>query len=384
MLQILLYYKKLPSTSFAMEIMNFFFSNVFVKNDVTLKTLIAVFENFNMDSTNNSKELSLKVLNFLLEKQNIGNLKSVIMNTSKPSLDVVGKLIVICCLSKTDVYNLKRGEEFLSEFAKNLDGDKDVGYTEEVNELIQLILLKMNYKLLIETMDLETENSNQEENSDIKCIIDEAVLDQVPKLISKSVKVLSENPPENELVNHLKNLLENAGIVINMMDQFFKYQAMNSNNWRLEKFIVKKIIPFNLQEIDQVFSLINANFKLDLKDTNEILVSLQKLFNPNLHQIVCKLVRSGEIKNLLEWTISQIQNEFCTYEPNTIGKEEFEAAKAEKKIKMKALEILITYLKHKDLSGVEFVIDAIKGSFFEYYDNVEVHTIFHVIRVSDR
>ena len=52
----------------------------------------------------------------------------------------------------------------------------------------------------------------------------------------------------------------------------------------------------------------------------------------------------------------------------------------ERKVKYQSLEILVLYLHH-DGTNTEFVVDQLKIVSFEIYDNVELHSVFNLIKL---
>jgi hypothetical protein len=325
-----------------------------------------------MDSAENARELTEKLLVFLMEKPKIGDLKSV-MNAVKPNVALMAQLLAICCLSKTDVFNLEKEDISESLILSECDS-----YSNEVDRIIELILLKSHYTLLIELEDCD-EKLKQDSQDQLKCIIDESHLEVAVKLIAQQNRVCSEQCDVDELVSCLLVILENTALLVNVMDQLFKYKALNKNSLREDKLVVQKTIAFNMQEIERIFLDIKGrSLSVDLKDTKEILNQLIILYSPKYHPLVIRFLRSLETTGLIDWTLQQINHKFCSYQNFKIGQLEFQKAKAEKLIKLKALEVAISCL-YLDTRGQQ-IVDTLKTIGFKIKDNEELHTILHVVR----
>lgn len=306
LLQVLIKYQKYPSSNFILDIINTFLSNSTKRTDVTLSTLVTILESFNLDSLENS-DLCTKILKYLFEKPNVYHLKSVIMNVEKINPSILGQLTVICCLSKTDVFNFNQKSDVMNHFVHWKQNELK-SYKTEMDEITHLILQKYLEKLVIEDDDfLVGENPEAPKSMpvDLKCIIDEEILKSL-----STVMPFNENPPPEDADSdaisfYLQSVLENAELNAHILNQFLLYDALNRD--KFDSSPIRKELNFRLQLLDMLFSKID-HVSLDLKDTLQILKFVKGLVNTNFHPVISEMIRTFDLKNMLSWVQNQINS----------------------------------------------------------------------------
>ncbi|CAO1305967.1 unnamed protein product [Diamesa serratosioi] len=381
LLQILIRFQKFPSSNFIEDLIKIFLTNLTVKSDITLQTLLTILENFNLDSLPNAKELNNKILAYVFEKPTLAVLKTIIVG-GKASPGVLAKLGVICTLSKTDVVNFKKSDDDFKQLFDHWKLNEQFCYLQHMREFEKCILLKSNECLLIEDSDFQTleriSSKDVEIPIEIKCIIDQTALEGLQKLLDHHQKLLSEDDNSETIKDFLKCLLENTEILINLLDHYIQFEAFNTE--KLKSSFVTKKISFNLQHVEYLFGLLLSKGGLDLKDTNQLLVLLKSLVDTKYHHVVCKEIRRSELINCLKWTGKQCINSFYKFQATQFGWDLFVNSKMEQKIKYQAVEILIL-CNHYESVNSALIEKLLKRITFDYADNVELHTVFHLIKL---
>ncbi|CRK98224.1 CLUMA_CG011587, isoform A [Clunio marinus] len=397
LLQTLIHHKKFPSQSFIEDVVKIFITKSSIKSDATLKTLIVLMKSFNIDSLQNGRELTSTILSYTFEKASVADLRRVITTSGKekPTNEILSQIGVICCLSKTDVVNYSQNDILDNEklFQENWKLDLQVEYKKEINEKIQLILMKCSEKLLIEEEDfIEFQNESNEERNlnefpkEIKCIIDHSLYEELQNVTEFKNKLIGKDDNIEVVKDYLQSVLENNEMLLHLADNFLKFEAFNEEKFK-SSFLTKKI-EFHLQEVENLFEMIvTMNEGLEMKDTHELLKALKRLFSSKFHIKLCFKIRSFDLEHCIHWIGKQIKHKFLTYDDDyeqmKIGKNEFINAKMEEKLKFLAVETLCEYnnfdgmnseIVHERLSRVKINVD----------DNMDLHIIFHVLEVLGR
>lgn len=392
LLQILIHYQKFPSSSFIEDVIKIFLTQLTIKCDATLETLVAIMKSFNMDSIPNGKDLAIKILNYVFEKKSIADLRKVITTSSyeKPSAKVLSRIGVICCLSKTDVVNYSKNDVLDEERLLTSNGklEQQSKYKEEVAELIRNILLKSNERLLLEDDDFldglqeKVEATSSEFPVEIKCILDQAMYEELQRVTEFKDKNITDNNTIDEIKDYLLLLMENNEIMMNLADNFLNFEAFNEDKYK-SSFVVKKI-NLRLQEIERLFELILQKREgVDMKETHQLLHLVIRLFSSNYHRKICKKVRSVDLKSCIKWVAKQVKHNFITHDEDNktmrIGYEEFLNAKMEEKIKFYAIEALCEYNNFEGVN-TDLFLDRFERVELDHFDNVDIHTVFHVLQ----
>ncbi|CRK98221.1 CLUMA_CG011584, isoform A [Clunio marinus] len=386
LLQTLIHHKKFPSQSFIEDVVKIFITKSSIKSDATLKTLIVLMKSFNIDSLQNGRELTSTILSYTFEKASVADLRRVITTSGKekPTNEILSQIGVICCLSKTDVVNYSQNDILDNEklFQENWKLDLQVEYKKEINEKIQLILMKCSEKLLIEEEDfIEFQNESNEERNlnefpkEIKCIIDHSLYEELQNVTEFKNKLIGKDDNIEVVKDYLQSVLENNEMLLHLADNFLKFEAFNEEKFK-SSFLTKKI-EFHLQEVENLFEMIvTMNEGLEMKDTHELLKALKRLFSSKFHIKLCFKIRSFDLEHCIHWIGKQIKHKFLTYDDDyeqmKIGRNEFINAKMEERLKFLAVETLCEYnnfdgmnseIVHERLSRVKINVD----------DNMDLH-----------
>lgn len=398
LLQMLICHQKYPSSSFIEDVIKIFLTQSSIKCDGTLQTLISVLETFNLDSFPSDKKLPQKILSYVFEKQSLTNLKKVITTagSEKPSARVLTKVGVICCLSKTDVVNYAKRESLdqkkLFEPRWYLQLESQIAYKKEIAEIIHNILLKANERLLIEdedffiSQDANSDKKKTEFPTEIKCILDQAMYEELQKLAEFTNKIIDEDKDVDEIRDYLQKVLENNEIMMNLADNFLHFEAFNMERFE-SSFIIKKI-DFHMQEIERLFELINqktslTNPCLDMKETHQLLTLVKALFSSSYHKEICLRIRKFKLDDCIRWVSRQVNHNFRTRnddgEEMRIGWDEFVEAKMEERLKFLAIE---TFFEYNNFDGVntETIAQRVWNIQLNCNDNMDLHTILHLLK----
>lgn len=392
LLQTLIHHLKFPSSGFIEDVIKIFLDKSTIKCDSTLKTLIVLMKNFNLDSLPQGKDLAAKILSYTFEKPLLSDLKKVITTTGseKPTVKVMSQLGVICCLSKSDVINFTKNDKLEEDemFEKTWKLQQQVEYKKEIDKITRLILLKVNERLLIEDDDfLSAENDVKEPQDfprEIKCILDQSMYDdELKKVVEFKEKLISEDNDVDVIKEYLQQVMENNEMMINLTENFLGFEAFNKEKFRTS--VTVKKIEFQLQEIERLFGLIlNKPQGLELKETHQLLMLVKSLFSGEYHREICLKIRSFELKNCLQWTAKQVKHNFHVFdddaEPMSISAAEFNSAKMEEKLKFHAIEALCMY-NNFDGINVDYFVDRLKRIELKVDDNVDLHTVFYVLKI---
>lgn len=352
-----------------------------MKNDNTLQTLQTILEYFNLDLLPNAKDLNNKILAYIFEKPTLAVLKAIIVG-GKASPGILAKLGVICTLSKTDVVNFKKPDDDFTNLFEHWKLNEQISYVQQIKNLEQCILLKCNESLLIEDKDfhfVERINlKNVEIPIEIKCIVDQSALESLQKLLEYNQKILTVDDDIDSVKDYLQCVLKNTEMLLNLLEHYLKFEAFNTEKLK-SSFITKKI-SFNLQNIEYLFGLLLSKKGLDLKDTNQLLVLLKSVMDTKYHPIICKEIRRDELTNCIKWTAKQCNNSFYKFQVTKFGWDLFLNTKMEQKIKFQAVEILILCYHYESVNST-LLEKLLKRITFDYVDNVELHTVFHIIKL---
>lgn len=229
------------------------------------------------------------------------------MNVEKINSSIIGQLTVICCLSKTDVFNFKFKSDVTNYFAYWKLNQLQT-YKAEMDKTVHLILLKSLEKLLIE--DDNFLNGEIQENLksipvDLKCIIDEPVLKSLSNVIPFNAKEPPENADPDAISSFLQSVLEHSELLANILNQFLQYEALNRDKFRTSP--VRKEFLFRLQQLELLFEKIKRS-KLEFKDTLKLLQLVKTLVNTDFHPVISEMIRTFDLKNMLSWVQNQIIN----------------------------------------------------------------------------
>ena len=394
LLQILIHHQKYPSSSFIEDVIKLFLTQSTIKCDATLQTLVTVMKMFNLDSLPNEKELPQKILSYTFEKLSFIDLKKVITTagSEKPTARVLSILGVICCLSKTDVVNYVKGETLNGDiiFETNYKLQKQIDYKKEIAETTHYLLLKANERLIIDDDDFLKTHINQKSDKkrneypiEIKCILDQTMLEQLQKVTEFKSKIVDEDNDIDQIREYLQSVMENNEIMMNLGDYFLYFEAFNKEKFE-SSFIAKKI-DFHMQEIERLFTLINQKDSgLDMKETYHLLTLVKSLFSSVYHRKICLRLRTYKLDNCIKWVSKQVNHAFRTIDDDDekmrIGLDEFLNAKMEERLKCLALE---TFLGYNNFEGVntDLVVQRLMNINLDYNDNMDMHTVFHLLKL---
>lgn len=395
LLQIIMHHHKYPTNNFIEEVIKIFLTKSTEKLETTMQTLVTLLTSFNLDLLPNEKELTAKLLKYTLEKTSLADLKQIIAASEmeKPSTKTLAHIGAMCCLSKTDVVNFSKDKKLDAEvlFQRSWKLEKQKAYLKEIREMTQLIRLKCFDRLLIENKDfISTQKEvtigvkNKDFPEEIKCIMNNA--DALLRITEFKSKVIDESNNAEEIKDYLKQVMENNELMIYLADSFLSLEALNEEMFE-GSFTVKKL-DFHIQQIERLFGLILekkiGTDALDMKDTYQLLTLVKSMFNSNLHQKICKKVRSFSLKNSLRWVSKQVKHKFRMRNEDDelmhIGWNEFANAKMEERMKFLAVETLCEYNSFQGVD-TEFMADRLSYIKFENDDNMDLHTIFHVLKV---
>lgn len=401
LLQMLIHHQKYSSASFIEDVIKIFISKSTIKCDTTLQTLVTVMQRFNLDSLSNGKDLAGKILSYTLEKPNPTNLKKIITTagSEKPSARVLAQVAVMCCLSKTDVVNYLKHSKLDAEkvFESNWKLNQQAEYKKEITDIIRQILLKCNERLLIEDEDFmkgfPSEFIKDEKRSEfpqeIKCIVDQEILEKLPNITEFNTKIINDDTDIDSIKNYLKLVMENNEIMMYLADHFLDFEAFNEEKFK-SSFIVKKI-EFHIQEIERLLNIIfMKRGALDLQDTHQLLVLIQSLFANKYHKKICLKIRNFELESCIRWVAKQVNHKFITNDNDDeddkempFGWHEFVNAKMEEKIKFMAINILCEYNNVTGLNN-DLIRDRFQQIEINCFDNMDLHTLFHILNVFGR
>lgn len=382
LLQILIYYQKNQSKSFAEEIIKIFISKSTVKCDETLRSLIELMRSFNLDSMENGDELAMKILKYTFEKQTI---QENIASNVKISGSIMAEIGAICCLLKTDVVHFARRqqqnyEKFMGNVWKIDDYEK---YKDQTNQLVHLILVRENFEFLIEKQLVNDEIKNESKlPQEIKCISLPKMIEELFKNTELKMKVIDNQTNVDEIRIYLEKVLINTELMMNLSNAFIKYEAFNET--KLKGSDSTKKIVLNLQEVQKLFGLIcSKNAKFEMKETYQILNLAKNLFSLSFHPKICQQIRSFQMCNCLAWINKQIYNNFAPdYQAEPIFTLKlFNNASTDRKIRSSAIETLAQYLYFKGGNDEDIVIRVMTEIELESLDNVDIHTIFKIIQI---
>ena len=322
-----------------------------------------------------------KILAYVFEKPTLAVLKAIIVG-GKASPSVLAKLGVMCTLSKTDVVNFKKSNDNFEKLFEHWKQINQTIYLHQMRELEKCILLKCNECLLIEDDDFHILErihlKDVEIPIEIKCIVDQTAFESLKKLLDYHQKVISDEENSESIKDYLICLLENTEMLINLLEHYIQFEAINTEKLK-SSFITKKI-SFNLQHIEYLFGLLLSKSGLDLKDTNQLLVLLKSVVDTKYHHVVCKEIRRNELINCLKWTGKQCNNSFYKFQATQFGWDLFVGTKMEQRIKFQSVEILILCNHYEGVNSI-LIEKLLRRITFEYADNVELHTVFHIIKL---
>jgi hypothetical protein len=390
LLQTLLIYQKFPSSSFIEDVIKIFLNKSTIKCDSTLNTLIVLLKYFNLDTLPTGKDLAAKILHYTFEKASLSDLKQIIATAEKPSARVMSQLGVICCLSKTDVMSYMKNEKLDGDelFVKNWKLQQQVEYKKETEEITQQILLKLNERLLIEDSDfmdtMASSKKSEEFPKEIKCIVDQSMYEkELPSVIEFKEKLISADADIDAIKEYLQHVMENNEMMMHLTNNFLRFETFNEEKFRTS--VTVKKIEFQVQEIDRLFKLILEKHSiLEMKDSHQLIMLVKSLFSAEYHKQICLKVRTFELENCLRWISKQVTHKFNTpdadAEPMNIGLKEFNNAKMEEKLKFHAIEALCMYNLF-DGVNTEAAMERLKCVQLDIDDNIDVHTVFHVLKI---
>lgn len=395
LLQTLLHHQKCSSNSSIKDIIKIFLDNATIKSDATLQTLVTLMQSFNLDTLPNGNELAAKILTYTFEKPNISNLKKVITTSSskKPTARILSKVAVMCCLSKTDLVNVSKAINLDGEtlFTSNWNLEPQMKYKAEVNDVINLILLKTNERLLIQDHDFATTNvkfvdkNKAEFPVEIKCIVDQNILEELARATEFKSKIMDDTKDDDDIKDYLRQVLENIELMMHLADSFLQLEAFNESLYK-SLFFVKKI-EFHMQEIEKLFEMIlDRRTQLDVSDTNRILNLVKSLFSSGFHKKICLTVRSFELSNCIRWVSKQVKHNFTAdsddddNEVKAIGWKEFVNAKMEEKQKFLAIETLCGYNNYEGLN-TDIFTDRLSRVEFDIDSNADLHAVWNVWKI---
>lgn len=398
LLQILIHHHKYPSNSFIEDVIKIFLSKSTIKVEATLQTLVSLLTSFNLDLLHNGKELTTKLLAYVFEKTSLADFKQIIATSGfeKPSARILAQIGAICCLSKTDVVNFSKNRKLDGKelFEKNFQRELQKSYLKEVGEMTQLILLKCYDRLLIQDDDFNqilnktsSDIKKIEFPLEIKCIIDSAMYDDVIlKVTEFKTKVIDDSSNVEGIKDYLKLVLENNELMMSLADSFISFEAFNEEKFT-GSFAAKKI-DFHMQEMETLFGLILQKRivmdELDMRDTHQLLLLVKSMFSASFHQKISRRIRSFPLTNCLRWVSRQVTHKFLTQdddaEPMHIGWDEFANAKIDERMKFLAIETLCEYNNFEGID-TDWMADRLEIIQLDYEDNMDLHTIFHVLKV---
>lgn len=397
LLQLIIWHQKYSSDNFIKSIVKIFTTNSVVKCDYTLNTLIIILQAFNLDSLQNGTEMAGDILQYIFERITVDLLKKIQVFTvgEKPTHQIVSKLAVMCCLLKTDMIkylNMKKSKLNETELLEKIcDSEIQKIYTDQVDEILNLIQLKCNARFIITSNEYQKSTSTEQISelrslpmpTDLKCIIDGKLYEDLMKLTEFRMKTIGDDSSIMEIKDYLLSVMDNNGLMIHLASEFLKFEAFNKEKYE-SSFITKKI-SFNLQEIERLFKLLRGKSmdRMDLNDKFNILTSIQLMFKGHYHREIGERVRSIDLKYCLRWICEQVEFEFVQYtrdrRPMKIGKNEFINAQMDEKMRMLAITTLCEYLNYDGVNENEISEYLCSNVGFHIVNNMDLHTVFRIL-----
>jgi hypothetical protein len=390
LLQILVYHNKCPE-NLIVNIVDLFKSNLVIKCDYTLNTLIAVLQSFNLDSMKSGNKLASSILGYIFEKPNVDVLRKVrTMTSDKPTHQVVSKLAVMCCILKTELIKYMRHTKIDDSalFGKILDLSQLQAYKTQIAKNIELIQMKCYDLLLIELepkIPITFDEKMLQIPTELKCIIDVSLYAEMMKLTAFQSKAIGVENSVIEIKNYLIDVLESNNLMLNLATTFLKFESFDNEKYK-SSFITKKI-DFNLQDIDRLFALLNQSGGWIDADNKFLIVTLLKaLFHNNYHAVLCKKIRSQNLDNCLKWILDQATHQHVDYseenrERMAFGEKAFQNAQRDEKLRYLAVTTLCEYLNYENESALRLEEEMPDLIGFAAEDNMDLHIIFDVLKI---
>lgn len=373
LLQIMIENGYIVSYAFIETIMKEIATNTIKKSTSSVRLMIAIFQNVNMDLLTSGDDIKASVINWLSPKIAASELKRIIGNEEDIDIALVAELYVLCVLSKTDE-SLKLSFE-QSESMKMDENNFDA--------IIENLKRQFSYQLFDKLMAVDCSRK-------VDHLTASKIISVLPE--AKSVDVVlnenlysdlerSLNPDDNlqpsaNTIDDFTIIASSLSTYINILNQLLAYNAFDKTRYE-KSFLYKRIAI----KIVQLNTLMDRLMGCDEKDKFDVVEKLNSIWKFGLHPLVEQLVFEQDCNSrMIEWLAQQMQPQLrsCTQPLNRITFADLPFAR---KMQFKCLVLLTKFSTLDDGNGTKA---------FRVLDDLDIDTkcnenlfiMFELVRVN--
>uniref|UniRef100_A0A336N0J5 CSON008049 protein n=1 Tax=Culicoides sonorensis TaxID=179676 RepID=A0A336N0J5_CULSO len=310
LLRLILIHKQHKGEQFIESLLGTYFTDSIRRSNDSIHTLITILLTFNIHIFKDVDAKVEKILAFLLcKKMNEKKLLSEkFFDKADPVL--IAKCVVLCNLHKT-TFNESIKSEWLEESVNfgldKWETDEYKIYVRALNSIKDAILIQLNHKPIIETIEKnEGKNSSPLLSQESVVVIDETSFGSFCAKIlpAESQMACSQTTDDQESVPDLmQDKMYKLAIVIHTFNFFIKVNAVSRETF--DKFRLSKLIGIIIPTLEEDFGELDASENYHKKI--EMMKLLKEIFNPNFCQVVMKIVRNVTWTKCLTWVANVLK-----------------------------------------------------------------------------
>jgi hypothetical protein len=248
LLQLLINYKKCITPEFITSFIDSFESETILRTNTSLRTIIEILKNFNMESLKEKNLMIKKILNYVYQKPQQLSLKKIMLNDEKIESSVKGQVAILCILSKEDVMKFVECEKSTQLYLRDFYAEKhDSTYNEAMKNIETLLQLKCLDKFVVELVPVKANRVSESGlPHDLKCAIDENLFEHLRRVMD--IDTVIERPKNADSVHYIELILTNLCHYLHILDGMIRFESFNEEKFR--SCILTKKVQYNMQELE--------------------------------------------------------------------------------------------------------------------------------------
>lgn len=367
LLALLIKHRKFASMGFIKNVLQTYSTNSIKSSNLSVVTLIAIFETINVDSLENSKQLICDFLTWLHPSNRRICLKSALTNYDQISVANKARITVLCLLTSS--------EKRILQSEKDEESSIQTEYDQEIREIEKNIQLK-SLNTIIEMIQPEVHHEEFIQlPTNVTSVLNEELYDHFSGLVSfdhSGGDVAMENLNKTE---NIIKLLQNTEFCLEILDNLIKYGALNEEKFK--NIIFAKKLKLMLQSIELIFNDLTGQ---SVTETIDILDSLHAVFAPKFHSFLSRFIRIKESTNVIKWILSKSEN-VDLKSTKTFELIDLNELEGKERCKAKALTLIANIGEYDDqfLSPSSDLINM--DIEFNFESNVDVNILIRILSI---
>jgi hypothetical protein len=249
LLQLLVKNKKCITPEFIISFIGGFETETIERTNTSLKTIIEILKNFNMELMADHTLLIERILNYVHRKPKQLNLKNMLLNDAKIEGHVISQLSVLCILMKEDVIKFVESEKTTHPYLTDLFAKKkhDESYNRAMEDIEMLLKLRSLDTFVLNSVPLKkVAAADKELPNDLSCMIDENMFEYLRRVME--IDKVIERSRSSDAGYHIELILTNLCLYLQILNEMIRYKCLNEEKFRNS--ILTKKVQYYLQELE--------------------------------------------------------------------------------------------------------------------------------------